>query len=161
MKRLILLLFAIAPLLSKAQSFDFAGKEAIKVPAAASLQVRNYIETHDGIPQETINGQFAYVPIFNVLNRSQKQFVDGIYYFTWGAHDSGRLFINKSGALTMLSNNSTAEVLADYSAYLKQNSLPESTRIAYLSAIAAFLKFQQGDQKALMKSGAVLKPTSE
>lgn len=156
MKSLLQLLLFLSPGLCSGQSFDFAAKEAVKIPTAVTVQIRQYIEKHDGINLLVIKNQYQYVPVFNVLARSQKQFVDGIYYFTWGSHDSGRLFINQKGKLSFLRNGSTADILADYSNYLKQHPLlTETTQIAYLSAIAAFMKFRYQDQQMLIESGAV------
>lgn len=155
MKVVFIFLLAITPWLCKAQTFNFAGKDAVKVPMAITVQVRQYIEKNDGINLRTIGDQYAYVPIFNVLNHSQKQFVDGVYYFTWGAHDSGRLFINQKGKITIFRNGHVSDIIDDYTLYLKQNALPESTRIVYLSAIAAFMKFRNEDQQALIKSGGL------
>ena len=154
MKKLVLIcLLLLPPWLSQAQTFAFAAKEAVKVPASTSLLIKQYIKSTDGV--DLLKDQFSYIPVFNVLNRTEKQFKDGIYYFTWGSHDSGRLFINDKGKITFLGNSSTREILADYSAFLKQTTLPDSTQTSYLSAIAAFMKFRYDDQKMLLKSGAV------
>jgi hypothetical protein len=151
---LLLFLLTAAPL--HAQTFDFAGKEAVKLPEATAVLIRQYIEQHDGISLYLFKGQYAYVPVFNVLQRAQKQFADGVYYFTWGAHDPGRLFIHRKGKLTFLANGSTTAILADYTTFLKQNPLPEPTQISYLGAIAAFLKFRQTAEKDLIQRGALL-----
>lgn len=155
MKNLLVLLLVLAPWFCQAQTFAFAGNDAVQVPEAITVQIRQYIEKHDGINLKTFGNQYAYVPVFNVLNRSQKHFVDGIYYFNWGAHDSGRLFINKNGKILIFRNDYVSNILDDYTLYLKQNNLPESTQLAYLSAISAFMKFRTEDQKALIKSGAL------
>ncbi|SHJ85265.1 hypothetical protein SAMN02745146_0350 [Hymenobacter daecheongensis DSM 21074] len=155
MKASVTLLLMVAPWFCQAQTFAFAGKDAVKMPEHIKVQIRQYIEKHDGISLKTFGGQYGYVPVFNVLVPTQKQFVDGIYYFTWGAHDSGRLFINTKGKLTFLRNGYVATILADYSSYLNQHPLPESTQLAYLSSITAFMKFRHADQQALIKSGAL------
>jgi hypothetical protein len=140
----------------RAQTFDFAAKEAIRVPEATAVVMRQYIKKHDNVDLYIFNGKYASIPVYNVLQRSQKQFTDGLYFFTWGAHDSGRLLIHRKGKLTFLANESTAGILADYQAFLKQNPLPESTQISYLGGIAAFMKYHYADQKMLIQSGAVL-----
>ncbi|GAB3244722.1 hypothetical protein GCM10027346_42620 [Hymenobacter seoulensis] len=139
----------------QAQSFDFAGKDAVKVPEASLKQIRQYVETHDGTSMAPIGSQYPYVPVFNVLNRKEKQFTEGLYYFTTGSHDSGRLFIYRKGRITFLANGSIASILSNYTSYLKQYPLPESTQVAYLSAIAAFMKFRYADRQMLIKSGAI------
>lgn len=151
-----LLLFLLSAASLHAQTFDFAGKEAVKLPEATAVLIRQYIEKHEGISLYLFKGQYAYVPVFNVLHRSQKPFTDGLYYFTWGAHDPGRLFIHQKGKLTFLANGSTTAILADYTAFLKQNPLPEPTQISYLGAIGAFMKFRQAAEKELIQSGALL-----
>ena len=140
----------------QAQRFDFAAKEAIKIPTPIELQIRHHIESHDGVNLKIFAGQYQYIPVFNVLNRSQKQFTDGIYFFTWGAHDSGRLLINQKGKVVILRNGSVADITTDYNSYLKQHQLPEALQIAYLSAIAAFMQFRYKDQQMLIKSDALM-----
>lgn len=151
---LLLALLSGAPL--QAQTFAFAAEEAIQVPEATAVVMRHYIKEHDGVDLYVFNGEYAFVPVFNVLQRSQKNFIDGLYLFTWGAHDSGRLLIHRKGKLTFLANESTAAILADYHAFLKQNSLPEPTQISYLGGIAAFMKHRYADQKMLIQSGAIM-----
>ena len=150
---LLLFLLCRAPL--QAQTFDFAAKESIRVPEAIAVLIRQYIKQHDGVYLYVFKGQYASVPVFNVLQRSQKPFVDGLYFFTWGAHDSGRLLLHRKGKLTFLANESTAAILADYTAFLTRNPTPEATQINYLGAIAAFMKFRYADQKMLIQSGAL------
>ncbi|WP_162910746.1 hypothetical protein [Hymenobacter oligotrophus] len=89
------------------------------------------------------------------MKRSEKRFVNGIYYFTHSSHDSGRLFIHHKGQIIFLRNDNTSNILTDYSSYLKKYAPSENTRIAYLSAIAAFMKFRSEDQRLLIKSGAL------
>ncbi|WP_457065289.1 hypothetical protein [Hymenobacter sp. UYAg731] len=141
---------------AQAQRFDFAAKEAIKIPTPIELQIRHYIELHDGVNLKIFAGQYQYIPVFNVLNRSQKQFSDGIYFFTWGSHDSGRLLINQKGRIVILRNESVADITTDYNSFLKQHQLPKATQLAYLSAISAFMQFRYKDQQALIKSGALM-----
>lgn len=150
---LLLGLVGGAPL--RAQTFDFAAKEALQVPESTAVEMRQYIKQHDGVDLYLFTGKYASVPVFNVLQRSQKQFVDGLYFFTWGAHDSGRLLIHRQGKVTFLANASTGAVLADYAAFLKQNPLPETAQIRYLGAIAAFMKYRYASQQELVKSGAL------
>lgn len=139
----------------KAQSFQFAGKDAVKVPETSLKKIRHYIEKHDGILQLSIGNQYPYIPVFNVLSRKERQFRDGLYYFNWGAHDSGRLFIQRKGIITFLANDSVTGILADYTNYLKQHPLSEATQTSYLSAISAFMKFRYEDQNMLIRSGAL------
>jgi hypothetical protein len=153
---LLLLLLGAAPL--QAQTFDFAATEALKVPEPTAVLIRQYIKKQDGVDLYLFNGKYAAVPVFNVLQRSQKQFVDGLYFFTWGAHDSGRLLIHRKGKVTFLANASTVAILADYAAFLKQNPLPETAQITYLGAIAAFMKYRYASQQELVKSGALEEP---
>lgn len=80
---LLLVLVGVAPL--QAQTFDFAAKEALKVPEATAVEMRQYIKKHDGVDLYLFNGKYTSVPIFNVLQRSQKQFVDGRTFLP-GAH---------------------------------------------------------------------------
>jgi len=141
---------------AQAQNFDFAAKEAVKIPTPIELQIRHYIESHDGINLKIFAGHYQYVPVFNVLNRSQKQFTDGVYFFTWGSHDSGRLFINQKGKVVILRNGSVADIATDYSSFLRQHRISEATQVVYLSAIAAFMQFRYKDQQMLIERGALL-----
>lgn len=138
----------------KAQRFDFAAKESVKIPAPVVAQLCQYIEKRDGTPM-TIGGKYLYVPVFNVLHRSQKQFTDGVYMFSSSTHDSGQLFINYKGKVIVLRNGSVPEILADYSSFLKQHKLPETTQMTYLSAIAAFMQYRYKDIQELIKSGGL------
>ena len=131
-------------------------QSAGSVPEPTAAVIRQYIEKHDGVRLYLFAGKYAAAPVFNVLQRSQKAFTDGVYFFTWGAHDSGRLFIQRKGKLTFLANASTAAILADYTAFLHQNTLPEATQLRYLGAIAAFMKYRYADQKMLIDSGAIM-----
>ncbi|MBU6119326.1 hypothetical protein [Hymenobacter siberiensis] len=140
----------------KAQCFDFAANEAVRIPAPVELQIRHYIESHDGINLKIFAGQYQYVPVFNVINHSRRQFTDGVYLFTWGSHDSGRLFINRKGKIVILRNGSVADIMTDYTSFLKQHQLPEATQVRYLSAVAAFVQFRYKDQQMLIKSGALM-----
>jgi hypothetical protein len=151
----LLLICTLISLSAKAQRFNFASKEAISLPTPVIAQLCRYIEVRDGAPM-TIGGKYLYVPVFNVLNRSQKQFTDGLYYFTANSHDSGQLFINQKGKLVILRNGSVSDILADYNNFLKQHKLPEIKQIAYLAAIAAFMQFRYKDQQMLVEAGALL-----
>ncbi|MBH8559177.1 hypothetical protein I7X13_14020 [Hymenobacter sp. BT442] len=149
-----LLLLTFGAQSAQAQHFDFAAKEAVKLPASALAQLYQYIEKRDGSPM-TIGETYVYVPVYNVLNRSQKQFTDGVYMFILNVHDSGQLFINQKGKVVILRNGSVPEILADYSGFLKQNKLPVTTQVSYLSAIAAFMQYQYKDIQEKIKSGAL------
>jgi hypothetical protein len=155
MKILIFLFLTILPSLCIAQKFNLAGRKQIKVPTSVSLQLYKYIEANDGI--SLVNDQFAFVPVYNALSSSEKQFSDGIYFFTWGSHDSGRLFINKKGKISIFGNSSVLEILTDYNAFIKTNKLTESTQIAYLNIISSFMKYRYDDQKMLLQSGVIIK----
>ena len=149
---LVILVFNAAEV--QAQRFDFAAKEAVKIPAPVAAQLCRYIEKRDGTPM-TLGGKYLYVPVFNVLNRSQKQFVDGVYMFSSSVHDSGQLFISCKDEIVILRNESVPEILADYSSFLKQHKLPETIQMAYLSAIAAFMQYRYKDIQELVKSGGL------
>jgi hypothetical protein len=66
-----MLLLALSTQNVRAQHFDFAAKEAIKVPTPVVAQLCHHIEKRDG-GSMTIGGKYLYVPVYNVLNRSQK-----------------------------------------------------------------------------------------
>jgi hypothetical protein len=161
-RKLWLLLLLYIPLSVHAQKsaaiqklgFDFAAKEAVKLPAPIIAQLCRYLEKRDAAPM-TIGGKFLYVPVYNVLNRSQRQFIDGVYIFISSVHDSGQLFINHKGTITILRAESVPEILADYSSFLKQHKIIETTQLAYLSAIAAFMQYRCKDIQELIKSGAL------
>ena len=138
----------------QAQHFDFATKDAVKIPAPVIAQLCQYLEKRDGTPM-TIGGKYLYVPVYNVLDRSHRQFTDGMYMFLSSVHDSGQLFINYKGKIVILRNGTVPEILADYSSFLKQHKLPETTQIIYLSAIAAFTQYQYKDIQEKVKSGAL------
>ena len=87
--------------------------------------------------------RFTALPVYNVLHPKQRAFTEGIYYNTGNVHDAGRLFIYRKGKLTFLRSGSTQAVLADYLTFLRSNPLPEKTQVAYLSAVADFLRFLQ------------------
>ena len=98
------------------------------MPAPIELQIRHYIESHDGVNLKIFAGQYQYVPVFNVLDPARKLFTDGICFFTWGSHDSGRLFINRKGKVVFLRNGSVADTVGDYTNFLKQYQVPEVTQ---------------------------------
>jgi hypothetical protein len=139
-----LFLLTLSTLDSKAQRFDFSANEAVKVPKATVAQICHYIEVEEGHPM-IIGGKYLYVPVFNVLSRSQKPFTDGVYMFASSVHDSGQLFINYKGTAVILRNESVSAILADYSNFLKNHQLAETKQIAYLCAIAEFMKFRHKD----------------
>ena len=150
------IIIVMVPLACQAQSFDFAGKEAAQAPELINSQIRAYIKTHDGISLEAPGTSHPYVPVFNVLKRSQKKFTDGLYYFSWGAHDPGRLFIYSNKKISFLNNGHISDVLRDYTCYLSSNKLPEATQVVYLSAIAAFMKFRYQQEQRLIKDENLL-----
>ncbi len=149
-----LFLFLLGALFCTGQSFNWSIKDEVKVPRPVVLQLTAYLEKNENYP--VMPEKFTHLPTFNVLHPSQRSFTDGIYFFFYGAHDTGRLFINRKGKITVLMNSSTAGILTTYSAYLKQNPLPEATELEYLSAISAFLKHQYKSRKELVQSGALL-----
>ena len=153
MRTFALLLLLLGPLLCNGQNFNRPLKEAVKVPRPVVLQLIAHLEKHENYPM--MPERFTQLPTFNVLHPSKRDFTDGLYYFISSAHDTGNLFINGKGKVTVLVNSSTAGLLAAYSAYLKQNPLPEATEIEYLSAISAFLKHQYKSRKELVKSGGL------
>jgi len=147
-------LFTLLSLSAWAQKFDFAAREAVKLPASVIAQLCHYYEVRDGVSM-MIGGEYLYIPVFNVLHRSQRQFVDGVYMFVRSSHDSGQLFINHKGKVSILRNESVSAILADYNSFLKQYKLPETTQMDYLSAIASFMQFRYKDQEELVKSGGL------
>lgn len=154
MKNLALLFLMFSSLLCNGQSFNWPLKDEVKVPRPVVLQLTAYLEKEEDYP--VMPEKFTHLPTFNVLHPSQRTFVDGIYFFYYNAHDTGRLFINRKGKVTVLKGGSILGILANYSTYLKQNPLPEITQIEYLSAISAFLKHQYKSRKELVESGALL-----
>ncbi|QIL78351.1 hypothetical protein [Hymenobacter sp. HDW8] len=160
MHRLIgcLLFFLLTSCGVLAQNFQFAGKDAVKVPEVPLKQIRHYVETHDKVSQQPIGKDYPYLPVFNVLKPQQKQFGDGLYYFSWGSHDPGRLFLHQQGTLTFLANGSVKSILADYTAYLNRHRLADTTQLAYLSAIAAFMKFRYEAERILVEGGELIEP---
>jgi hypothetical protein len=150
-----LFLLGLISLNAKAQRFDFAAKEAVSVPKSAVAQICHYIEIEEGHPMTT-GGKYLYVPVFNVLNRSQKQFTDGVYVFVRSIHSTGELFINYRGKVIILKNDSVPSVLAAYSNFLKHYHLPETKQLSYLSAIASYMQYRYEDQQELVKASAQL-----
>lgn len=136
------------------QSFNRPAKEAIKVPHAVFVQFKEYGEKKKGEP--VIPDRFLYFPAFNLLNRKERTFVDGLYFFVANVHDSGTLFINRKGKVTILPSDTPTDALVAYAAFLRKNSLPEPTQLKYLSAIAAFLTYRYQDQQELVKSGVLI-----
>jgi len=153
MKTISLFILLFVPTLCIGQSFNWPSKQAVKLPRSVILELTKYLEKHEGYP--VMPAQFTQIPTFNILHPTQKEYVEGIYFFTYNEHDTGKLFINRKGKITILADESTAGMLLTYAAFLKQNSLPEITQIAYLSAISAFLKHQYETHKALVKSGGL------
>ena len=153
MKILAFFSLLLGPLLCNGQSFNWPLKEAVKVPRPVILQLIAHLEKHENYP--VMPEKFTQLPTFNVLHPSQRDLTDGIYYFISSAHDTGNLFINRKGKIKVLVNNSTSGILTAYSTYLKQNPLPETTEIEYLSAISAFLKHQYKSRKELVQSGGL------
>ncbi len=152
---LVFLLLGLGIQNVQAQRFDFAASEAVWMPKAAIAQICHYIEVEEGHPM-TIGGKYAYVPVFNVLNRSQKLFTDGIYVFVRSAHSTGELFVNYKGKVIILESSSVVSVLHAYSSFLKLHRLPETTQLSYLSAIADYMQYRYKDQQELIKAGAQL-----
>ena len=135
------------------QSFNWSLKETVKVPQPVILELTKYLEKHENYP--VMPARFTQLPTFNVLHPTKRDFVDGIYFFFYNEHDTGRLFINRKGKITVLDNSSTSGILTAYTAYLKKSQLPENTEIEYLSAISAFLKHQYKSRKELVQSGGL------
>jgi hypothetical protein len=123
------------------QLFHWPASYVVQVPRPVFLQLKEQVQVkeHWGVAPE----RFTVLPVYNVLHPKQRAFTDGIYYNIGSVHDSGRLFIYRGGKLTFLRGYSTKALLADYIAFLKHNPLPEKTQVAYLSAVANFLKFLQ------------------
>lgn len=142
------------PFLCFGQTFNRPAKEAIKVPHPIFVQLKHYIEKYENYP--VVPEMFTYLPAYNILNRSEHNFVDGIYFFIKDEHDSGTLFINRKGKATILPSDTPTDAIAAYAAFLKNNGLPESTQIKYMAAIADFLKYRQKDQQELVKSGGLM-----
>ena len=149
---LLLLTFNVAEV--RAQRFDFAAKEGVKIPTSVTAQLCHHLEKRDGAPM-TLGGKYLNVPVYNVLNRSQKQFADGVYMFISNVHDSGQLFINQKGKVVILRNGSVPDILADYSSFLKQHQVPETKQLVYLSAIASFMQYRYKSIQALVESGGL------
>lgn len=154
MKKLLLFLLLLIPSIGICQQFDLNGRKPTKLPADIKKELYAYIEKNDGIALST--DQFAYVPVYNLLSRTEKQLTDGIYFYTWGAHDSGSLFIYNKGKMAILRDGNVAEILTDYKSFLTSNKISEPTQIEYLSIIASFFKHKYADQKMLEKVGVVL-----
>jgi len=153
MKKLIIVLLLI-PSLCVGQDFNRPAKESIKVSHPVFIQLKQYLEKYKGLP--VMPEMFIHLPAYNILNRSERAFVDGIYFFVESAHDSGTLFINRKGKATILPSDTPTDAIAAYSAFLKKNNLPESTQITYMGAIAAFLKYRHQNQIELVKSGGLI-----
>ncbi|OGX90587.1 hypothetical protein [Hymenobacter coccineus] len=151
------ILFWLSGSVVQAQNFHFAANQAIKAPEAVLRPIRQYIAVRDGTPLGPIGHQYPYLPVYKVLAPKEKQFADGVYCFMESAHSSGQLFIYRKGNTTILRNESTLALLTDYTNYLKQHSLPETTQLAYLTAVTAFANYYYGDQKELVKAGALMK----
>jgi hypothetical protein len=144
----------LVPSFCVGQSFNRPAKEAIKVPRAVFVQFKEYGEKQKGVP--VIPDRFLYFPTFNLLNRQERTFVDGLYFFVADVHDSGTLFINRKGKVTILPSDTPTDALVAYAAFLRKNSLPEPTQLKYLSTIAAFLTYRYQDQQELVKSGVLI-----
>lgn len=153
MKTLTLVLLMFGPMFCNGQNFNWSLKDATRVPRPVTRELTKYLEKHENYP--VVPERFTQLPTFNVLHPSQKNYTDGIYFFFYDAHDTGRLFINRKGKITILENGSTSGILTAYTTYLKQNPLPETTEIEYLSAISAFLKHQYKSRKELVQSGGL------
>jgi hypothetical protein len=158
MRHLVLCLFylLVVPSFCVGQSFNRPAKEAIKVPSAVFAQFKAYGEKQQGQP--AIPDRFLYFPAYNLLNQQERTFVDGIYFFVASEHDSGTLFINRKGKVTILPSDTPTDALGAYTAFLKKNSLPESIQLKYLSTIAAFLTYRYQDQQQPVKSGGLREP---
>lgn len=155
MRHLVLSLFylLVVPSFCVGQSFNRPAKEAIKVPHAVFVQFKEYGEKHKGEP--IVPDKFLYFPAFNLLNHQERTFVDGLYFFVASEHDSGTLFINRKGKVTILPSDTPTDALEAYTAFLQKNRLPESIQLKYLSTIAAFLTYRYQDQQELVKSGGL------
>jgi hypothetical protein len=143
----------LGPFFCVGQSFNRPAKEAIKVPHAVFVLFKEYGEKQKGEP--AIPERFLYFAAFNLLNQQERTFVEGLYFFVANEHDSGTLFINRKGKVTILPSETPTDALVAYAAFLRKNSLPEPTQLKYLSAIAAFLTYRYQDQQNLVKSGGL------
>jgi hypothetical protein len=143
----------LGPALCNGQSFNWSLQDAIRVPRPVTSELIKYLEKHENYP--VMPERFTQLPTFNVLHPSQKEYTDGMFFFFYDAHDTGRLFINRKGKITVLDNSSTSAILSSYTVFLKHNPVPEITKIEYLSAISAFLKHQYKSRKELIMSGGL------
>ncbi|WP_073112770.1 hypothetical protein [Hymenobacter daecheongensis] len=141
MRNIVLLFFLIASYACNGQDFHWPVRVEVAIPKPIFLQLKQYVEQKEGY--NVVPEQFTHLPVYNVLKPAQKTFTDGIYYYTCSVHDSGRLFINNKGGVTVLRNTSTKDILEDFQAYIKANKLSEHTQVEYLAAISAFLRFTQ------------------
>jgi hypothetical protein len=66
----------LVPAFCVGQSFNRPAKEAIKVPHAVFVQFKEYGKKQKGEP--VIPDRFLYFPAFNLLNRQERTFVDGL-----------------------------------------------------------------------------------
>lgn len=149
----IFILLLLVPSLCFGQDFNRPAKEAVKLPHYAFVQVKEYFEKEKRQP--VIPEMFLYFPAFNILNRSERTFVDGIYFFVNGAHDSGALLINRKGKVTIIPSDTPTDAVGAYTSFLRKNNLSEPTQIKYIAAIAAFLKYRHQNQIDLVKSGGL------
>lgn len=155
MKNLIIFILTLLPSMCIAQKFNLSGKHQIKIPNSIKLELYNYIEKNNGI--NLTNDRFAYVPVYNTLDSSQNNFIDGLYFFKWSAHESGQLFINKNNKISIVDNSSILDALIDYTNFIKNNKISEKTQIAYLGIISSFMQYRYEDQQMLLKSGVIIK----
>lgn len=156
MRLIVGVLFWLSSLVVQGQNLNFAANQAIKAPESVLRPIRHYIEVHTGTPMGPIGKQYPYLPVYKVLAPKEKQFADGVYCFIESVHSSGQLFIYRKGEVTILRNESTLALLTDYTNYLKRHPLPETTQLAYLTAVTAFAKYFYQDQKELVEAGALL-----
>lgn len=140
----LLLVILLVPCFCFGQDFNRPSIEAIKVSHSVYVQLKTYLEKVKGEP--VMPEMFVHLPAYNILNRSERKFVDGIYFFVQGNHDNGTLFINLKGRATILPSDSPTDAIVAYGIFLKKNTIPESAQLKYLTAIADFLKFREANR---------------
>ena len=91
--------------------------------------------------QEKLEADNFPLYVFNLLDRKNFSFQDGLYSYKLSSpHANRRIFIVYKGATTILEGVFVNDVVHEYLNFADQNKLPPIITIRYLKAISKFLE---------------------
>jgi len=119
----------------------------VKVPDSTRLKMA-YIELGKEEMESEFDSAYTAIYVFNLINRSDYAFKDGIYVWNvMGPHFPRRLLIRKEGQTCIFKSTGAFEptdVLEEYLKCIKELRLSDSNVRLYLKAISKYLDEEQG-----------------